>query len=343
MADRRTTRLTLCCLLAAGCTATDPDVDGPADPTGDASAASGSSANGDTSGLDANNDASTGAPFTGPVAVDCIDDVSAGHHVYECGGITWDVEVPSRCHDAPCGLILDVHGFSMTGPIEDANTDLQAQGRAHGFVVLQPTAPGAVPDWSAQDHDEAVYEALLLAIEAFAVDPRRVHMTGFSQGGSMTWRFTCAHPELFASVAPGGAATGCSSSGSAGCLLDDRLADTPIDILYLLGTNDALVDFACFEPQVESVRAAFDLGPAQSLAEEDGYRRTRYASDAGTVLETLVHDYVAESSIIDGHCFPGSDDLDGDLPGQLFPFACQPPNAFDWGDEVVAFFLAHPG
>jgi len=38
----------------------------------------------------------------------------------------------------------------------------------------------------------------------------------------------------------------------------------------------------------------------------------------------------------------GSNDLDGGAPGQLFGFACQPPNSFVWGDEVMKFFLAHP-
>jgi hypothetical protein len=35
-------------------------------------------------------------------------------------------------------------------------------------------------------------------------------------------------------------------------------------------------------------------------------------------------------------------DLNGGEPGQVFGFACQPPNSFVWGDEVMKFFVAHP-
>lgn len=34
------------------------------------------------------------------------------------------------------------------------------------------------------------------------IDPMRIHMTGFSQGGALSWRFICDHADVLASVAP---------------------------------------------------------------------------------------------------------------------------------------------
>jgi hypothetical protein len=45
---------------------------------------------------------------------------------------------------------------------------------------------------------------------------------------------------------------------------------------------------------------------------------------------------------IKGHCFPGSPDQSVTLPDQLMPYGCHPPNSFDWGQEVLKFFVAHP-
>ena len=40
-----------------------------------------------------------------------------------------------------------------------------------------------------------------------------------------------------------------------------------------------------------------------------------------------------------GHCIPGST-VDPQAP--RYAVACEPPNAFVWGEEVMAFFQAHP-
>ena len=42
-----------------------------------------------------------------------------------------------------------------------------------------------------------------------------------------------------------------------------------------------------------------------------------------------------------GHCFPGRADHGG-LAGQVCGFGCVAPAGFDWGLEVMKFFVAHP-
>ncbi len=274
---------------------------------------------------------------SGPIPDDCIDDPSPGDHVYACSGLTFDVTVPPACADTACGLIVDVHGFTMSGLMEDANTNMRALGRERGYIVVQPNATPAPPaaSWSPGTDDDKVFDFMMRAIEVFGVDENRVHFTGFSQGGWMSWRFACAHADVLASVAPAAAC------GDPECDFETAVPSRPLSILYMHGTADALVDYACAEPRKDAVIAAFGLGAETVVSEGEGYRWTRYEA-AGTTLEFIAHDYVAEgNTIIDGHCFPGSTDPGG-APGQLFPFGCTGESGFVWGEAVIDFFETHP-
>src|SRR5689334_13901444 len=84
----------------------------------------------------------------------CFPEPGAGHRVYACNGITFDIEVPVACMSGGCGLILDVHGLTMSGPMEEANSELRVRGGAAGFVVIQPSANPSPPQSSWGDSDE---------------------------------------------------------------------------------------------------------------------------------------------------------------------------------------------
>ena len=267
----------------------------------------------------------------------CITDTSAGYHEYTCDGIKYDVTIPPQCtgHGPPCGLIVDVHGFTMDGKMEDDNTNMRALGTMHGYVVVQPNAnpPPPASSWNPGTDDDKIYAFLVAAVPALGVDTKRLHFTGFSQGGNMTFRFLCKHADFFASVAPG-AGTGCTF----------QTGDTPsrqIPVLYMHGTKDALINFqANAIPQRDQVVSGWNMGAGMVVSQGTGYVRTRYTSPSGNVFEFLQHDYASANSILVGHCFPGSTDM-GQETGQLFPFGCVPPNDFTWGVEVMAFFMAH--
>lgn len=289
-------------------------------------------------GADSSTDTGT---FPEPVPDDCITDVAAGHREFVCDGLTYDVEVPDACLDMACGMVFDVHGYTMSAQMQDANTGMRALGQRHGYIVVQPNAepdpPGA--SWNGVVDDPKVFDFMQRVAAAWHVDPNRWHFTGFSQGGFMSWRFICAHADVLASVAPGAA---CGNFGGFGdcSFMGDEVPSEPIDILYLHGTSDALINFSCAEPRRDAVVAHFGLGEEEVVAEDDTYRWTRHVGDQA-VYEFIQHDYAAESFILQGHCFPGSTDPSG-APGQLFSFACIEPNSFVWGEAAMQFFLAHP-
>lgn len=294
-------------------------------------------------------DASTGAGedttggFPAPIPDDCIDDVSPGSHVYACDDLTFDVEVPETCLHEACGLIADVHGFTMSGVMEEANTHLRVLGSERGYIVVQPNATPAPPaaSWTPGADDDKVFDFMMRLVAAFHVDERRIHFTGFSQGGAMSWRFACAHADVLASVAP---AAACSNGPSAlqDCtFMGDDVPSEPLPILYMHGTTDALVSFDCALPRRDTVVAEFGLGKEEVVAEGDGYRWTRHEGDGRGLFELIQHDYSAAALILGGHCYPGSDDP-GDAPGQLFSFKCEDESGFSWGEAVIDFFDAHP-
>ncbi|MDG2307809.1 MAG: hypothetical protein P8R42_24795 [Candidatus Binatia bacterium] len=272
-------------------------------------------------------------PVPPPEADSCIRDTSAGRQSLECEGLSFELSVPEACQDTACGLIVDVHGFGMNGPTEDLHTQLSEIATREGFIVMQPSAPvdgdSGFASWSSSGSNDGQVLAILNRIKnVFHVMDERVHMTGYSQGGFMTWRFLCAQTELFGSVAP-------LSAGSGNCFGDD-LPSEEVDILYGHGTSDGLVPFAGATTTIERINDRWNMTSGETLSQDADHEWTRYTNDRGTRFEFIQWEWetslVLGTSPLLGHCFPGSDGFVG----------CGLDNAFHWGEELTKFFLEHP-
>jgi poly(3-hydroxybutyrate) depolymerase len=275
-----------------------------------------------------------------PMAEGCITSVSAGHHLFTCDGVAYDVEVSAACAMGGCGLIVDVHGATMTAEVEDRNTNLRMLGAARGYVVVQPTAPGMNAlgtTWDPAADDPKVLAFIGLAMRVYRIDVDRVHMTGFSQGGFMSWRMLCDHADLFASVAPAAACGSlfphCAFSGS-------ERPSREIPVLYIHGTGDNIVS-GCYGEMRDAVVSGWSMSPSATVSMDGDHTWTRYTSASGNVFEYIEHDYEAYSTILGGHCMPGSPDIGTSRFG-VSGFGCDATSPFDWGETVIAFFEAHP-
>ena len=101
-------------------------------------------------------------------------------------------------------LILYLHGVGESGD------DLELV-KIHGipkiverrpdfpFVALSPQCPSGTM-WSA--HYQTLKALLHQVVTGYAVDEKRVYLTGNSMGGYGTWGMAMAHPNLFAAIAP---------------------------------------------------------------------------------------------------------------------------------------------
>lgn len=281
----------------------------------------------------------------GPSGVDddCITARVEGERLIVCGAHTFYLSVPPACVAGGCGVVVDVHGATMDGRMEDTNTDMRAIGVAHGYIVVQPNANPEPPlsMWFSPD-DEAVVEFAERVLAVYDGDRRRVHVMGFSSGGYLTWRLLCAGEDLFASAAPAAAALGddCGlwEGLYVGCHVGPGLT---ADILYMHGTRDAMVADSCADQQIAQTIAALAMGAPETVSSDAQHRWLRYRGAQGITFEVIRHDYQTSNPLLGGHCFPGGADP-GDAPGQLFPFHCEGAAAFHWGEAAMAFFVAHP-
>src|SRR5262245_13957070 len=99
--------------------------------------------------------------FGGRLGDECITDLGAkSDYVFDCSDLDWNVSLPFACATTSCGLIFDVHGFSMSGLMEDHNDNLVELGEKHGYIVVQPNADPAPPEssWLANEDDGKVFD-----------------------------------------------------------------------------------------------------------------------------------------------------------------------------------------
>ncbi len=289
---------------------------------------------------DAGGDAGPDADAQAPPK--CVVPSTKGHHAVKCLGFVFDLHIPASCPAQGCGLVVDVHGLTMSAEMQDANTGMRALGDQHGYVVIQPNANPAPPaaSWQPSGDDAAVLTFTKDAIAVLKIDSKRVHFTGFSQGGMMSWRMICQHAQLFASVAPAAAgalpgANGCAFTGA-------QMPSQQLPVLFMHGKKDVLQAFGFATAQVDSVVKAWSLKKSSVVAQDAHHLWQRYVSPQGTVFEFIEHDYAAKSALLGGHCYPGSLDQKGGKSGQLFAFGCVDQAAFAWGQAAMAFFIAHP-
>ncbi len=300
----------------------------------DAAGDGGGTAGGDGDGVGA-------ADAAAEVVAACPIPTAAGHHQPKCQGLILDLHIPASCAKGGCGLVVDVHGATMDAAMQDYNTDLRALGEQMGYVVVQPNAlpPPPASAWIAAD-DAVVLAFTKSAIAALAIDPKRVHFTGFSQGGWMGWRMVCQYPQLFASVAIGAA---CSSYGGQGCSFQgEQVPAVQTPLLYMHGTLDVLQPWFCAEQQTAGLTKAWQLQQTKVLAQDSKHQWRRLASPSGTIVELIQHDYSALAPTLGGHCYPGSPDQIPKFLGQIAGFGCAGQSAFHWGKAALGFFAAHP-
>lgn len=238
-----------------------------------------------------------------------------------CRGINFNLTVSKKCAGGGCGVIVDVHGWTMNAFLQEQNTGLAKLGKEKGYVVIQPTAPLA--SWN-MSHYPVVHDFLKQAIKAFAIDRDKVHFTGFSQGSMMTWYFLCNHGDMLASAAP---------IAYAGGLCYGKGKENPaIPILYHHGESDGFSSFNNAKATRQNIIDGLDMKLVDQKETND-FERSKYTNEKGVVLETIFHKYTTYPTHGIGHCFPN--------PPIKTPYGCTKEATYSWGKEVMRFFESH--
>jgi polyhydroxybutyrate depolymerase len=209
--------------------------------------------------------------------------------------------------------------------MEDA-TNMVALGKANDFVVVHPHKG----TWSVSTDKAVIFTFMEQAIEAFDVDRKRIHATGYSQGGQISWALACEHADVIASVAPTEEINRVSD-----CWKSVTLPAREIPVLFAYGKQDTIGGgYAAAQEAVNDFVDSYAMTGPETIAGAEGtsYHRQRWTSGSGNVLEFITHDY--RSGFLAGHCLP--------LEGGTTFVNCTEPVDYNWGEEAVAFFKAHP-
>jgi polyhydroxybutyrate depolymerase len=264
----------------------------------------------------------------------CIDPskVEPGKELnFPCDGIDIWVVVPPQCSTRACGVVFNIHGGGMSDHATmDQATDMIALGSKADYIVVHPHKG----TWSVARDKDAVYGFLQQVSEAFDVDKKRVHSTGYSQGGQISWALGCEHADVVASIAPAEEINRVTD-----CWKTPKLPVRELPVLFAYGRRDSIGGgYAAAETLVEQFVKAHDMKGPDTLAgtEASKYWRQRWTSESGNVLEFITQDYTSTGvgGILNGHCLPMS-------AGKTF-VSCSLPVDYDWGAEVIEFFKAHP-
>lgn len=247
----------------------------------------------------------------------------------------------------PMPLVIVLHGGGGNAEGAEKMSGMSTIADRNHFLVAYPNGTGIFKDhlltWNvgvccgyAMKHnvdDVAFLRALLDKLEHdYAVDPKRIYVTGMSNGGMMTYLAACTLSDRVAAISP-----------VAGALDTPCHPADPVSVIIFHGTDDAFVPFdGGVGPRQlggprddKSVSYAVDFwvrrdscNPAPARSATPDLRTDEYSGckdGTGVILNAVVGQ---------NHAWPGGDQMLKMLP---------PPNPNVHASEMMwAFFAAHP-
>lgn len=184
------------------------------------------------------------------LALALVPAVPQGTLTVDAGRGPIEVTLPAGYDPAvPAPLVMLLHGYGSNGADQESYLRFQPFQDEYGFVYVTPdgtvdglgnrywNATGACCNFFGAGTDDSGYLlALIEAIEAVAsIDARSIHIIGHSNGGFMSYRMACDHPDKIASIA--------SLAGATHLDPADCGTGNPVHILQIHGTNDGTIAF----------------------------------------------------------------------------------------------------
>lgn len=159
-------------------------------------------------------------------------------------------------------LIIVLHGGTESPEGVEKLSGMSVKTDNENFIAVYPRGTGRInparmPTWNSgnccgyaqrnQVDDVAFMRALIDQLERdYAVDPKRVYVTGISNGGMMSYRLACELSDKIAAAAPVEGAQNLFCKPS-----------SPVSIIVFHGTADRLVPF-------DGGSSPFQLGPKRN-------------------------------------------------------------------------------
>jgi polyhydroxybutyrate depolymerase len=223
--------------------------------------------------------------------------------------------VPEKVAPSPA-LVLVLHGRdgSPNGIRQRMRASFDAIADREGFLVAYPAALHGAWNtghkWARSDADDVGFLSALIdqLISGYKVDPRRVYITGFSNGAGMAYWFACSRSEKVAALAP--VSGGLAQVNMKPCA---QASKRPIPLLIIHGTADPINPFDDGELegnlQYWIRRNGCQLTPLEDYLPQKRPTgtRTRVLSYGGCTDGAAVKLYALEGC---GHYWPGDQRFD---------------------------------
>jgi len=288
------------------------------------------------------------------------------------GAREYSVWIPAGyTRDKPAPLVVALHGCGQAPGQFAGLARLDAQADKRGYFVVYPHQPqSANPlrcwNWFLPANQARSGEAALIAgivgevRTSYAVDPRRIYVTGLSAGGLMSSILLACYPEIFAAGASAsggmyGAATSLEEAGvmmkqgsahnpeqrgrdALSCAAGDKRLTMPMFVVH--GSADKLV------APLNAEQAIAQFGQANDLADDGEDNESVMAQASGTVdqvhtgkLRYTLRNYSAGKDVLMqllwveglGHAWSGGDPA----------YAYAEPNGPDATALMFDFFAGH--
>jgi polyhydroxybutyrate depolymerase len=246
----------------------------------------------------------------------------------------------------PVVIVLHGGGGNAEGAVR--MTGFSAKADREGFVVVYPNGTGRLKTrlltWNSgnccgwamdKNVDDVGFIRALIdeLVKTRAVDPKRVYVTGMSNGGMMTYRLGCELSDKIAAIAP-----------VAGALdVDNCQPANPVSVIIFHGTADEHVLYNGGEP-IRKADRHFRVDKSVSYAvsfwvkhngclespqrSEKGHIRTEIYSGGKDGAEVVV--YTINGG---GHAWPG---------GEAYLLGTEPTREISATDLMWDFFVRHP-
>jgi predicted peptidase len=120
--------------------------------------------------------------------------------------ISYTISIPANYSPSrPVPLILALHfgvgGGDATGAGGDVVEILIGPALAElGAIIVAPDSVQG--NWSSPENEKAVNTLLDMVLARYAIDKKKVAVTGYSMGGAGTWHFAEKFPERFSAAVP---------------------------------------------------------------------------------------------------------------------------------------------
>ena len=184
------------------------------------------------------------------------------------GQILYAVSVPDGYDPSrPRPLVLALHSGGTRFPYYGSAFMQQIVGpgvEALDPIIVAPDCP--TRDWSDPFADQVVMQLLDHVLESYAIDRRRMLVTGFSLGGRGTWFMSSRHRDRFTAAIPMAASTGGESVETLGLL--------PTYIIH--SRQDEVVPFAPAEQVARELEGLGRLVRFEALDDFTHYEMYRY-------------------------------------------------------------------